>query len=51
MSISAISISGYDENASVGIDRSSLRIVWQRYGNSPTIEFGQCRADGRAITR
>lgn len=44
VSISNIAISGDVDNVSVGIDRSSLGIVWQQYAaNKVVTEFGHCR--------
>ena len=44
VSISNVAISGDVDNASVGIDRSSLGMVWQQYATDPvTTQFGQCR--------
>ena len=44
VSISNISISGQANDVSLGIDRSSLGIVWQQYGADKVVtEFGQCR--------
>ncbi len=38
-----IAISGQTEDASVGIDRSALGIVWQQYAaGKVTTEFGHC---------
>lgn len=43
VSISTVSISGQSGETSLGIDRSSLGIVWQQYGpEQPVIEFGHC---------
>lgn len=45
VSISTVSISGQSGDLSLGIDRSSLGVVWQQYGpGQPVIEFGRCRA-------
>jgi hypothetical protein len=45
VSISNISISGQTNSVSLGIDRSSLGIVWQQYAADKVVtEFGQCRA-------
>jgi hypothetical protein len=46
VSISTVSISGQSGNISLGIDRSSLGVVWQQYGNQPVIEFGHCSPPG-----
>jgi len=44
VSISNISISGQGNGVSLGIDRSSLGMVWQQYGTDKVVtEFGQCR--------
>lgn len=44
VSISNVSISGHVGNISIGIDRSSLGIVWQQYGSGKaSIQFGQCQ--------
>jgi hypothetical protein len=44
VSISNVAISGDAGAVSVGIDRSSLGMVWQRYtSEKPTIEYGQCQ--------
>ena len=47
LSISNIAISGQVNGVSLGIDRSSLGIVWQQYGADKVVtEFGQCRVSG-----
>jgi hypothetical protein len=46
VSASSISISGNADDVSLGIDRSSLGVVFQHYGavgKAVTIEFGRCR--------
>lgn len=44
VTISNVAISGDVDNVSLGIDRSSLGIVWQQYGTDEvTTEFGRCR--------
>lgn len=44
VSISNVAISGDAGAVSLGIDRSSLGMVWQRYQPDQVItEFGQCR--------
>lgn len=44
VSISNIAISGGVNNVSLGIDRSSLGVVWQQYQADKTIiEFGTCQ--------
>jgi hypothetical protein len=46
VSISNVAISGDVDDVSLGIDRSSLGMVWQQYGTDPvTIQYGQCRAN------
>ncbi len=45
VSISNIAISGGIDDVSLGIDRSSLGMVWQQYGtDQATTQYGQCRA-------
>ena len=45
VSISNVAISGHAGNISLGIDRSSLGIVWQQYGaDEVRTEYGHCRA-------
>ena len=45
VNISYIAISGHVDDVSLGIDRSSLGIVWQRYAADKVhIEFGRCQA-------
>jgi hypothetical protein len=48
VSISNVAISGDIEGASIGIDRSSLGLVWQHYGADQTIQFGRCQPPGAA---
>ncbi len=49
VSISNVAINGANDNVSIGIDRSSLGIVWQKYGpNTVTTEFGHCRPTDHA---
>jgi len=44
VSISNVAISGNAGAVSLGIDRSSLGMVWQQYtAEKTTIEYGQCR--------
>jgi len=44
ISISNVTINGLDDNVSLGIDRSSLGIVWQQYGTDKVAtEYGHCR--------
>lgn len=46
VSISNVAISGGVGAVSLGIDRSSLGMVWQRYQSDRVItDFGQCRPD------
>jgi len=48
VTITYIAISGQADDVSLGIDRSSLGIVWQRYvADKVNTEYGHCRA-GRA---
>ena len=43
--ISNVTINGEADDVSLGIDRSSLGIVWQQYeADKVTTEFGHCRA-------
>ena len=43
VSISNVSINGQADNVSLGIDRSSLGIVWQQYGaDKVRTEYGRC---------
>jgi hypothetical protein len=45
VTITYIAISGHADEISLGIDRSSLGIVWQQYGADKVItEYGHCRA-------
>jgi hypothetical protein len=44
VSISNVAISGDVDDVSLGIDRSSLGMVWQQYGSeNVTTEYGQCQ--------
>jgi hypothetical protein len=44
ISISNVAISGSVGTVSLGIDRSSLGMVWQQYSaEKATIQFGQCQ--------
>jgi len=44
VTITYISISGHAADVSIGIDRSSLGIVWQQYGGDKVrTEFGHCK--------
>jgi len=48
VSISNVAINGANETISVGIDRSSLGIVWQEYGSTNVVtEYGKCRQTDR----
>ncbi len=43
VSISNVSVSGEADSISLGIDRSSFSIVWQRYGaDKVDAEYGHC---------
>jgi hypothetical protein len=45
VSISNVSINGHADNVSLGIDQSSLGIVWQQYeADKVNTEFGRCRS-------
>jgi len=47
VTITYIAISGHAGDISLGIDRSSLGIVWQQYGNDKVnTEYGHCRPTG-----
>jgi len=44
VTITYISINGQADDVSIGIDRSSLGIVWQQYGGDKVrTEYGHCR--------
>jgi hypothetical protein len=46
ISISNVSINGLGDTITLGVDRSSFGIVWQRYGgeaDKATTEFGHCQ--------
>jgi hypothetical protein len=44
VSITNVAMSGHADNISLGIDRSSLGIVWQQYGpDRVRSEYGRCR--------
>jgi len=44
VTITYISISGQADHISLGVDRSSLGIVWQQYGTDKVAtEYGHCR--------
>ena len=44
ISISNVAVSGVDDTVSLGIDQSSLGIVWQQYATDKvTTEFGRCQ--------
>ena len=48
VTITYISISGRADDVSIGIDRSSLGIVWQQYaGDRVRTEFGHCKGAGQ----
>ena len=48
VTITYISISGRAEDVSIGIDRSSLGIVWQQYGGDRVqTEYGHCKRAGQ----
>lgn len=52
VSISKVSINGATDNASIGIDRSALGIVWQKYGSTGVVtEYGKCRQNRQAAAR
>ncbi len=45
VAISNVTINGLDDNVTLGIDLSSLGIVWQQYGTDQvSTEYGRCRA-------
>jgi hypothetical protein len=45
ISISNVAISGDVDSTSIGIDRSSLGLVWQQYtAEKVTTEYGQCHS-------
>lgn len=50
VSISNVAISGEAGNVSLGIDRSSLGIVWQQFdgGKATTTQFGNCQPQSPA---
>lgn len=56
LAVSSIAISGSTGAVSLGIDRSTLHVVWQRYDGTRTVNrYGECRkgapsADGAAAT-
>ncbi len=50
ISISNVAISGSVGAVSLGIDRSSLGMVWQQYSaEKPTIQYGQCQRSASSI--
>lgn len=52
VSISNVAISGDVGALSIGIDRSSLGLVWQQYGSdNATIAYGQCRQSSASPAR
>ncbi len=49
ISISNVVINGATDSISIGVDRSSLGIVWQKYGSTGVVtEYGKCRRSGRS---
>lgn len=45
VSISNVAMSGSTDTISIGIDRSSLGLVWQQYAaDKITTQYGQCRS-------
>lgn len=45
LAVSSVAISGIATAVSFGIDRSTLRVVWQRYDErGGAIRYGECRA-------
>lgn len=51
VSISNVAISGDVDAISIGIDRSSLGIVWQHYASDQVVtEYGQCRPNSVSST-
>ena len=49
VSISTVAISGDIDTISIGIDRSSLGLIWQQYGTDKAdVAYGQCRANSPA---
>jgi hypothetical protein len=54
VSVTNVAINGQTDSVSLGIDRSSLGIVWQQYGADNVVtEYGRCRrsddAPGTAV--
>jgi len=49
VSITQSSISGFTNDVSLGIDRSSLSIVFQTYSAESTAEFGTCKLSAAAL--
>jgi len=44
LAVSSIAVSGIAGVVSFGLDRSTSRVVWQRYDdNKPVIRYGECR--------
>jgi len=44
LAVSSVAVSGSAGAMSFGIDRSTLRLVWQRYDDNKTvIRYGECR--------
>ncbi len=47
VSISNVTINGATDTISIGIDRSSLGVVWQKYNSTNVVtEYGKCRRSG-----
>ena len=43
LAVSSVAITGIAKDASFGIDRSTLHLVWQRYDtDKPVIRYGAC---------
>lgn len=50
VSISNVSMSGKADQVSLGIDRSTLSIVWQQYETDKVVTvYGQCRRGGQSV--
>jgi len=43
VSISNVSISAQYDDISLGLDRSGLGLVWQKYGTAVSTEYGKCQ--------
>lgn len=51
LAVSSVAISGIAGAVSFGVDRSTRRLVWQRYDDDkPDIRYGQCRSAVAAST-